>query len=60
MGVMVGCMLGTSLAIAPAFVLGQRCDLADLDAPLLLANDIAEGLRYDGNQVHSLRPSLWG
>ena len=60
MGVMVGCMLGTSLAIAPAFVLGQLCDLADLDAPLLLANDIAEGLRYDGNQVHSPRPSLWG
>ncbi|MEI6458179.1 MAG: N-acetyl-D-Glu racemase DgcA [Pseudomonadota bacterium] len=60
MRVMVGCMLGTSLAIAPAFVLGQRCDLADLDAPLLLANDRAEGIRYDGNQVHSPRPSLWG
>jgi len=60
MGVMVGCMLGTSLAIAPAFVLGQLCDLADLDAPLLLANDIAEGLRYDGNQVHSPRSALWG
>ena len=49
---MVGCMLGTSLAMAPAFLLAQRARVADLDAPLLLAADRPNGLRYEGSLVH--------
>ncbi len=58
--VMVGCMVATSLAMAPAFLLAQRARIVDLDGPLLLAKDRAHGLRYDGSLVHPPEPALWG
>ena len=59
-GLMIGCMVSTSLAIAPALVLAQRARVVDLDGPLLLAKDRPEGLRYDGSLVHPAAPELWG
>ncbi len=58
--VMVGCMIGTSLAMAPAMLVAQRAAIVDLDAPLLLASDRASGLRYDGSTVYPPEPALWG
>ncbi len=58
--VMIGCMVGTSLAMAPAVLLAQDADYADLDGPLLLARDRPEGLRYDGSLVYPPEPALWG
>jgi L-Ala-D/L-Glu epimerase len=57
---MVGCMLGTSLAMAPAFVVGQMCEFVDLDAALLLARDRDGGIRYDGSLMSPPEPQLWG
>ena len=57
---MVGCMVATSLAMAPAFLLAQRARVVDLDGPLLLAQDRPEGLRYDGSLVHPPTSALWG
>lgn len=59
-GVMVGCMIGTSLGMAPGMLLAQGVDLVDLDAPLLLARDREPGMRYDGSIVHAADPALWG
>jgi L-Ala-D/L-Glu epimerase len=59
-GVMVGCMVGTSLAMAPAVLLGQGADYVDLDGPLLLAEDRANALRYDEAGVHPPDAALWG
>ncbi|NIJ41084.1 L-alanine-DL-glutamate epimerase-like enolase superfamily enzyme [Parvibaculum indicum] len=58
--VMVGCMVATSLAMAPAMLLAQRAEFVDLDGPLLLARDRAPSLRYDGSEVHPPEPELWG
>lgn len=59
-GVMVGCMVGTSLAMAPAMLLAQGADFVDLDGPLLLVEDRAPGLAIDGSRL-TLPPSgLWG
>ncbi|HZT89313.1 MAG TPA: N-acetyl-D-Glu racemase DgcA [Stellaceae bacterium] len=58
--VMVGCMIGTSLAMAPAFLVGQSAQLVDLDGPLLLARDRQPGLRYDGSTIYPPMPALWG
>lgn len=58
--VMVGCMVGTSLATAPALLVAQRARWVDLDAPLLLAADRVPGLRYDGSTVYPPAPALWG
>jgi L-alanine-DL-glutamate epimerase-like enolase superfamily enzyme len=58
--IMVGCMIGTSLAMAPAMLLAQQASVVDLDAPLLLAADRNQGLRYDGSLVHPPDPKLWG
>ncbi len=58
--IMVGCMIGTSLAMAPAMLVAQRAQFVDLDAPLLLASDRALGLRYDGSTVYPPEPALWG
>ena len=58
--IMVGCMIGTSLAMAPAMLLAQRAQYVDLDAPLLLASDRVPGLRYDGSTVYPPEPALWG
>jgi L-Ala-D/L-Glu epimerase / N-acetyl-D-glutamate racemase len=57
---MVGCMVATSLAMAPAVLLAQRAHFVDLDGPLLLAKDRPEGLRYEGSLVHPPEPALWG
>ncbi len=58
--VMVGCMVATSLAMAPAMVVAQRAAVVDLDGPLLLAKDRPDGLRYEGSLVHPPTPALWG
>src|SRR5579864_5029058 len=59
-GIMVGCMIGTSLAMAPAMLVAQQAEFVDLDAPLLLARDRQPGLRYDGSTVFPAKPNLWG
>jgi L-alanine-DL-glutamate epimerase-like enolase superfamily enzyme len=58
--VMVGCMLGTSLAMAPAMLLTPQARFVDLDAPLLLARDRPDGLRYEGSVVFPPSRALWG
>jgi len=58
--VMVGCMVATSLAMAPAMLVAQRARWVDLDGPLLLASDRADGLRYEGSLVYPPDPVLWG
>jgi L-alanine-DL-glutamate epimerase-like enolase superfamily enzyme len=59
-GLMVGCMISTSLALAPALLVAQRARVVDLDGALLLARDRPDGLRYDGSRVHPATPELWG
>ncbi|WP_421722982.1 N-acetyl-D-Glu racemase DgcA [Bauldia sp.] len=59
-GVMVGCMVGTSLAMAPAMLAAQAADFVDLDGPLLLAEDRSPGLFYEGGTVYPPESSLWG
>ncbi|TIN69692.1 MAG: dipeptide epimerase, partial [Mesorhizobium sp.] len=59
-GVMVGCMVGTSLAMAPAVLLAQHADFVDLDGPLLLARDRVPGLVYQGSLVSPPDVALWG
>ena len=58
--IMVGCMIGTSLAMAPAVLLAQQASVVDLDAPLLLAADRNQRLRYEGSVVYPPEPELWG
>ncbi|MBB4572856.1 N-acetyl-D-Glu racemase DgcA [Rhizobium lentis] len=58
--IMIGCMVGTSLAMAPAVLLGQNADFVDLDGPLLLARDREPGLRYVASRVFPPESSLWG
>jgi len=58
--IMVGCMLATSLAMAPATLVAQSADWVDLDGPLLLAKDRAHGLEYPGSRVMPPAPELWG
>jgi L-alanine-DL-glutamate epimerase-like enolase superfamily enzyme len=57
---MIGCMVGTSLAMAPALVIAPRCRFVDLDGPLLLAKDREPGLKYEGSLVYPPEPALWG
>ena len=58
--IMVGCMVATSLAMAPAMLLTKQARYVDLDGPLLLARDRDGGLRYDGSVVHPPEKNLWG
>ena len=58
--IMVGCMVATSLAMAPAMLLAQQARFVDLDGPLLLARDREGGLRYDGSLVYPPDAALWG
>jgi L-alanine-DL-glutamate epimerase-like enolase superfamily enzyme len=58
--IMVGCMVGTSLGMAPAIFLAQGAEFADLDGPLLLARDREPGLRYEASLVFPPIPALWG
>ena len=59
-GVMVGCMVGSSLGMAPATLLAQGAAYIDLDGPLLLAEDREYPLRYDAQGVHPPDAALWG
>lgn len=59
-GVMVGCMVSSSLAMAPAVLLGQTADLVDLDGPLLMKTDRPDGLVYSASTVAPPTPALWG
>ena len=59
-GVMVGCMVGTSLAMAPATLVAQGATVIDLDGPLLLAEDRDTPLHFDEHGVHAPKPELWG
>jgi len=58
--VMVGSMVATSLAVAPAVLVAQRARWVDLDGPLLLARDRTDGLRYEGSRLYPPEPALWG
>ena len=58
--IMVGSMVGTSLAMAPAALLAGFADYVDLDGPLLLARDRAPGLSYEGAVMAPPEPALWG
>jgi L-Ala-D/L-Glu epimerase len=57
---MVGCMVATSLAMAPAMLVAQRASVVDLDGPLLLAKDRPDGLRYVGSRAYPSEARLWG
>jgi L-alanine-DL-glutamate epimerase-like enolase superfamily enzyme len=59
-GVMVGCMLSTSLAMAPALLVAQGVQIVDLDGPLLLAKDREPPMRFDGSLIHPADAALWG
>jgi L-alanine-DL-glutamate epimerase-like enolase superfamily enzyme len=58
--VMVGCMVGSSLAMAPATLVAQGVMVTDLDGPLLLSEDRDSALQFDAAGVHPPRPELWG
>ena len=58
--IMVGCMVASSLAMAPAMLLAPQARFVDLDGPLLLARDRDDGLRYDGSLVYPPDAALWG
>ena len=58
--IMVGCMVGSSLAMAPATLIAQNATVVDLDGPLLLAHDRRHGLLYDESWVHPPLKDLWG
>jgi len=58
--IMVGCMLGTSLAMAPAFLVAQGAEFVDLDGPLLLGRDREHGFAFDGAAMPLPDPRLWG
>lgn len=59
-GLFVGCMVGTSLGMAPALLLAARARFVDLDGPLLLARDRDDGLVYEGSVIHPPTAALWG
>ncbi|MGB1695377.1 MAG: dipeptide epimerase, partial [Paracoccaceae bacterium] len=59
-GVMVGCMVGSSLAMAPAVLIAQGVMITDLDGPLLLSEDRVTPLFYDEEGVHPPDAELWG
>jgi len=59
-GIMVGCMVGTSLAMAPAILVAQGAGVVDLDGPLLLAKDRDPALEYSGSTLYPAPPALWG
>jgi L-Ala-D/L-Glu epimerase len=58
--IMIGCMVATSLAMAPAILLAQQARFVDLDGPLLLARDREGGLRYEGSLIYPPDAALWG
>jgi L-alanine-DL-glutamate epimerase-like enolase superfamily enzyme len=60
LAIMAGCMVATSLAMAPAMMVAARARYVDLDGPLLLAKDRPDGLRYEGSLVYPPESALWG
>ena len=58
--IMIGCMVATSLSMAPAMLIAQAARFVDLDGPLLLTHDRDNGLRYDGSLVYPPDVALWG
>ena len=60
LSIMVGCMIGTSLAMAPGILVAQEATIVDLDGPLLLAEDRNPGLSFTGSIIHPPEPHLWG
>jgi L-alanine-DL-glutamate epimerase-like enolase superfamily enzyme len=60
LGLMVGCMVATSLSMAPAMLVAQGAEFVDLDGPLLLARDREHGLEITGSILHPPKPELWG
>ena len=57
---MVGCMGGSSLSMAPGFIIGQFCDIVDLDGPLLSTGDVPNGIFYEGSRMSAPEAALWG
>jgi L-alanine-DL-glutamate epimerase-like enolase superfamily enzyme len=57
---MVGCMLATGLAMAPAYLIASLCDVVDLDAPLIVKHAAHAGIRHDGRLLHDFDAELWG
>jgi hypothetical protein len=57
---MTGCMVATSLAMAPALIIAQGAEVVDLDGPLLLARDREPGLVYLGSMIEPPPVELWG
>ncbi len=60
LGIMIGCMVGTSLAMAPAMLLACVAEFVDLDGPLLLKRDREPGLKFEGGLVYPPEAQLWG
>ncbi|MDJ0934114.1 MAG: L-Ala-D/L-Glu epimerase [Kiloniellales bacterium] len=60
LGIMVGCMIGTSLSMAPAFLVAQGAAVVDLDGPLWLREDRGEGLAIEDGLIHPPTAALWG
>ncbi len=58
LGVMVGNMMGTSLAMAPSFIVGQFCDVVDLDGPTFLARDRTPSVTYANGEI-ACSPAIW-
>ncbi len=58
--IMVGCMLASSLAMAPAFLVAQLARWTDLDGPLLLAEDFAPSMQHENSVIQPPEPALWG
>jgi L-alanine-DL-glutamate epimerase-like enolase superfamily enzyme len=59
-GVMVGCMVSTSIGIAPAFHVARHADFVDLDGPVWIAEDYEGGAVQEGAMLHPPAPTLWG
>ena len=57
---MVGCMAGSSISMAPAFIVGQFCSVIDLDGPLLASSDVPNAIRYEGSRMSEPARELWG
>ncbi len=60
LGLMVGCMMGTSLAMAPGYVVASQCQFVDLDAPLVNVSDREHAMRYADGKVNAFSADLWG
>ena len=57
---MVGCMLGSGLAVAPAYVIASMCEVVDLDVPLIVRDRADAAVHHDGQRLHRFEPELWG